>query len=210
MPWKYGRSGHGPRCDCPDCNASFVQHNRDKHCDCMDCTYHREILAPAPSNGIPDRRYGAYFDSRDYAGPPKYEAPKKQTVRERVNEWRAQQQQRREAERMSTIHMCERKGCEAIIKGPAMGLVDIAANVDSERKGFELCPACVADVWGVLYEAPMPGTRERAYETPFDPERASQDATDAVETATAEQLAAALFQKLMKNAAIEGPKSSNE
>lgn len=208
MPeFKYGRMGHAARCNCTECNGSFLAHNRGaKVCGCMDCTYHREIAAPAPTNTTPGGRFDMW--SKGNAQIPKYEPPTSGTLDERIKRLRAKGAElfkRREAERMSTIHMCERPGCESIIKGPAMGLLDIAPNIDMERKGFELCPACTRDQWELLHTPPAPGTRQRAYETPFDPQKDAQSARDAVETATAEQLAAALFQKLMRQSAIEAP-----
>jgi len=113
---------------------------------------------------------------------------------------------------MADLKMCERKGCNAIVRGEAVGLLDIMTDTraKTERKGYELCPACIADVMGVLDVEPPPGTREKAYERPYSP--TVEDAPDSMEAATDEQLAAKLFERMMRKAqrALEGGNGSGQ
>lgn len=181
MPTKYGRQGHAPRCDCPDCNASFVDHNRRKHCDCLDCTYHREIHADAPPMVPHPQRnpYDNYYQSN--IRPQETVKPKP------------------EVKKVSGIHICEREGCEAFIRGEALSYVDLMPNTapGTNRKVMELCPACIEDVYNLLQVAPI-SERARGYSKPYDPARSTVD--DSLETATDEQVAANLFQRIMKQA----------
>lgn len=100
---------------------------------------------------------------------------------------------------MGSINVCDR--CGALVKGNALGSVDLVTSADpasAETIEMEVCPACVADLV-LLLENPV-GDRERAYGDPWKREKEG----DAVDSATAEQLAAALLTKLMR-----GQKSIN-
>lgn len=110
---------------------------------------------------------------------------------------------------MASINICERKGCDSFIKGNAVGGITLVMSSDDRAAGdpdtvlrMELCPACVEDVHRVLTIEPLE-RRERSYSEPFHPAGKS---TDDVLSASAEQLAAALFEKLMaqQNKAIGG------
>ena len=101
---------------------------------------------------------------------------------------------------MASINICEREGCDSFIKGKAVGGITLVLNNDPNRSGDpdtvirqELCPACVADVHAILTIPPLT-PRERSYSDPFV---AGGTQDDTIDGATAEQLAALLFQKLM-------------
>lgn len=107
---------------------------------------------------------------------------------------------------MASINICERKGCSSFIKGTALGALTLVFNPTGQpnsAKRMELCPGCIEDVYGVISVPPIT-SRERAYEEAFDPERS--DTADAIDGVTDEQLAAELFQRMMRNARtqIEG------
>lgn len=176
-PVKYGRSGHEPRCSCPDCAQSFVDHNRTGMCACLDCTYHREIKAPPP----PIVAQPMPYPHRPMRTPaPKREEPKP----------------------VSGIHICEREGCESFIRGEALAYVDLMPNTTpgTNREVKELCPACIADIYALLKTAPLE-PRDRGYSKPYDPKQSTVD--DSLDSATDEQVAANLFQRMMRKAARE-------
>lgn len=102
---------------------------------------------------------------------------------------------------MASINICEREGCDSFIKGKAVGGITLVLNNDPNLSGdpdtvlrMELCPACIKDVYDIISIAPLT-LRERSYSEPFRPN--SDPMVDVVSGATAEQLAALLFQKLM-------------
>lgn len=102
---------------------------------------------------------------------------------------------------MSTINQCEREGCFAFVKGKAVGGVTLVMNNDMHGEGrterLELCPACVEDLWKVMSTEPL-APREKSYSKPFDPDARETD--DQLSAVTDEQLAAALFQRMMAQA----------
>lgn len=98
---------------------------------------------------------------------------------------------------MSSINLCDRKGCKSMVRGRALGVVALvtASGPDAERHEREICPGCVADILLVL-ETPPVSLREPAYNDPY--ERAKEDDDPLMTGATEEQLAAALLTKLMR------------
>lgn len=101
---------------------------------------------------------------------------------------------------MGNLNMCERPGCNAFIRGEALGYVDVLYNTKpkTERVVTELCPACMADVHALLSSEPVTG-RERGYEKAFVP----TEKGDNVTSASDEQLAAELFQRMMAKARLQ-------
>lgn len=106
---------------------------------------------------------------------------------------------------MAGIHICERDGCNAMIKGRALGGITLALSADDRTEPAqriiraELCPACVEDIYSVLMHAPI-GDRQRAYDRPFNPSVAETE--DALSGVTNEQLAAALLTRMMSDPAM--------
>lgn len=104
---------------------------------------------------------------------------------------------------MGSVNICDR--CPSMVKGVALGAIQIRTSSDpdsSEVITKELCPACVAELVAMLEFTPE-DRPQKAYDKPYKRE------SDAGEfnSATAEQLAAALFEKLMKeNRVIESGK----
>jgi hypothetical protein len=195
-----GPGGHAPRCDCAECNQAFREHNSGKLCGCADCAMHREIGAPAPPTTVPaprpnwDREYASYRSAYPQQVPTPTKLAQNSTYGKRQ-------------EMSSTLHMCERPECNALIKGKAVGAVQVRFDSDYGKEqtieAKEICPACVADIVALLDMEPVT-PRERAYDKPY--ERPAD--TDSAESMSVEQLAALLFQKAMKQAQIEGPKDA--
>lgn len=185
---KYGNGRtHDPRCNCPDCNAMFAEHNASTHCTCEHCTQHREIFAPAPRVTRPEETAAQVAQLRQA------EIARSMGARE----W--QPPKRGKGNAMGNLNICERPGCNAIIKGDAAGRVELEPNIgDGERKLYVLCPPCVSDVDSLLHAEPTE-PRERAYDKAYAGYKAPQD-TDDMKTATTEQLAAELFERLMRDA----------
>lgn len=174
---KYGRPNHGPRCACPDCNNTFLTHNRVGFCGCYDCAAHREIGAPLPPTTTMTEQVAAL-----------------QEAAERLMNHPPQ----REAERMSTVHMCSRKGCGAIMTQLAMGVVQYRPSMEADADTLELCPACSQDVHNLLHSKPS-GERERGYEAPFRPEEGNSDEeSEARNVATEDAMGAALLRLLRR------------
>lgn len=160
---KYGRRGHGSRCNCPDCSTTFLAHNRDKHCDCQDCTEHREIGAVAPPT--------TSAEDMSRANREAYERSQREQSWYVSQHVRFEADKREAAKQMSTVHMCSRKGCGAIVTRPALGLLSVQPSMEDEQKNLDLCPACMREVWELLNSAPAQGTRERGYSEPFRPDQ---------------------------------------
>lgn len=201
---KYGRPNHGPRCGCPDCQTSFLQHNRAEHCACYDCAQHREIGAPPPPVTTMAEQLAAQQEAREQE-------------RNAYNKfWNIGEQRqheylyvpKKEAETVSTIHMCSRENCNAIIKREALGVVSITTSPmanDTEQKNFELCPDCTRDIWELLHSNPS-SVRQRAYDKPFRPEDENTKETEklADEAALGKALVNLLRNNGLNVKAIEG------
>lgn len=172
--YKGGPGLHPPRCICPDCQSAFVNHNRLFHCNCMSCVYHREIGAPSP----PVMQEPSTQSSYTTYNPPT------------VNN----QPDRRK--KVAGINICERDGCDALVRGTALSYVDIMPNTvpGTEREVIELCPACMEEIYKFI-KGPAVGHRDRGYSKPFEP---GKEASDDVESATDEHLLAALLTRLAK------------
>lgn len=94
---------------------------------------------------------------------------------------------------MGSINICDR--CPSMVKGIALGAIQIRTSSDpdsSEVITKELCPACIQDMVNMLEIEPT-DRPQRAYDKPYR----RVDESDEIGAATAEQLAAALFEKLM-------------
>lgn len=149
---------------------------------------------PAPATNYAPFQYNATAEyNRD-----------SQLLSESIRRAEARQNDQRikaERQKMSSLNMCEREGCNALIRGNAVGLADILTNNGNNglRRGWELCPACTAEVDTLLHTAPT-GKRERAYDTPYEGYKTTQetDQPEDIERATVEQLVAALMEKVMK------------
>jgi hypothetical protein len=104
--------------------------------------------------------------------------------------------------RMSSILICDR--CGAMVTGNAVGAVTIVASGEqrAERFAKDLCPGCIGDVMDLLAQEHPVTPRERAYRKGW----VREEVKDEVGTASAEQLAGALFEKLM----IEAGKKERE
>ena len=165
---RYG--SHEQNCLCERCVENFRSHNRDRMCRCYDCD-HTRVIMPALTTAVEKYAASSNYGKTPY-GP------------------------QREGELVSTVNFCERKGCTALAKGDAISVLTVTNVTIKDQPGqyrrVELCPACTADVMAVLKVEPLT-PREKSYSEPYNdtPEH------DAVESASAEQLAAALFQKLM-------------
>lgn len=105
---------------------------------------------------------------------------------------------------MSSLNMCEREGCEALIKGKALGGVTLIYTTDQQsplaRNGdnvlkLELCPGCVEDLHNVLTIKPLTD-RTPGYSKPFDPTR--RDVADDLSNVDTEHLVSVLMERTMK------------
>lgn len=179
---KYGNtSQHHPRCACGDCNAMFVKHNREWHCQCASCASHREIGADLP----PMTSVATIPLGTDKTITVQLPVKRKETS-------------------VSTLHMCERKGCEAIIQGRAITVVQVSYNpqdnnrTEENRETMTLCPGCAEDVATVLHTLPVT-PREKGYSKPYpgwsDKDDFAQD--DAVAMASDDMLLAELMRRRM-------------
>lgn len=104
---------------------------------------------------------------------------------------------------MAGINVCDR--CPSLVKGVALGAIQLRTSADTNTSEIitkELCPACIGDMLRVL-EAQPSARSGQAYSKPYRRPQAQTD--DDVSRATPEQLAAALFEKLMQGQrSIEG------
>lgn len=200
-PYKHFR--RPSRCTCPDCNRDYGLHNREVRCECQQCIEWREAGMPAPATTSYEAQQDMYHAhaqaqrDRHRAGQYTYS-----TVGEQLQANEAVKAERKlgKGKTVGNLNICERPKCNAIIKGDAAGYVDYCTDLTKDRVHRVLCPACIGDLMAVLDSEPLTD-RERAYDKPWEP----PSDEDSVEAATAEQLAAALFQKLMKQQrAIEG------
>lgn len=105
---------------------------------------------------------------------------------------------------MGNLNVCERKECNALIKGNAAGIVDYWTSLDGTLAHMTLCPACVADLVALLDSEPIT-PRKRAYDKPYTP--VSNE--DSLTGASNEQVAAELFQRMMRQAALEAGNSES-
>lgn len=98
---------------------------------------------------------------------------------------------------MSSINLCDRKGCKSMVRGRALGVVALvlSSEAGSERLEREICPGCVGDILLTLETAPVT-PREAAYNDPYQREKEDDPLMTG---ATEEQLAAALLTKLMRS-----------
>ena len=78
---------------------------------------------------------------------------------------------------MSSINLCDRHECKAMVRGRALGRVYLVtdSSAEAERVEREICPGCVADVLSLLETAPTTD-REAAYSDPF--QRAPEPSED--------------------------------
>lgn len=181
---KYGNSpSHGPRCACADCNQMYAVHNNNGRCHCKDCVAHRETM-PATPPGV------TRFD----------------TVAQKVAH-NAMYGKQPKGKGMSTIHICERTGCESLIKAQALGNIVVTDSPVADEQYKDLCPACVKDIQELLHTAPT-SERHRAYDQPYQgwkaPTKDDVDAIDDLDNIPAEYLAAALLRRHMPQQSIEG------
>lgn len=101
---------------------------------------------------------------------------------------------------MAAINVCERKGCESLIKGRAVGGLTLALNNDDRIQPnerilrLELCPACVADIAAVLKHGPI-GERKPAYSEPY---REQSEADTTLSGVPTDQIVALLLERVMK------------
>ncbi len=102
---------------------------------------------------------------------------------------------------MSTVGLCD--GCGTFATSHAMGQIEIRFSRGEPLRQWELCPGCVADVMGTIGLLEHPLTpREKGYKEPY-----AEPTEDTVGSSTVEQLAAALFEKIMaSNKSIEATK----
>lgn len=204
-PYKHVR--RPPRCTCPDCTSDYATHNRDMHCDCQQCIEFREAGMPAPATTSWQAQQEQYErHAREYR--ERVSAYPSYPDRISINAMYGKTQQR--GKPVSNMNICDREGCNAIIKGNAAASLDfwpnaLPTNDNIERK--HLCPPCAEDIDILLHTPPLI-ERERGYDKPYKGWESRE--ADSVESATAEQLAAALFQKLMKQQALEGPDAQTE
>ena len=75
---------------------------------------------------------------------------------------------------MSSINICDRKGCDSIIKDDAAGELLYALNPSMQRTRKELCPDCSRELDQWLSAGPI-GPRERSYSEPYDPTKVEAD-----------------------------------
>lgn len=74
---------------------------------------------------------------------------------------------RREVRKVATINMCEREGCDAMMKSNAAAQVTVYNDGEAPFAG-EICPACMGELMTVLLTAPSQ-PRDRAYSEPWSP-----------------------------------------
>lgn len=85
---------------------------------------------------------------------------------------------------VSTINICDRDGCGAMVKSDAAGIISWQLNPNVGAESKQLCPACVADL--VTWLDAKVGDRERAYSKPY--EAPKSDAEDPMATLARELL----------------------
>lgn len=168
-----------PRCTCPDCTTDYARHNANKPagCGCQTCTEFREAFSTAPATTSYDQMQEQQYVQKMYdVYGSAYMKPK-------------------ERQDMGNINVCEREGCESIIKGNINGSIDMIPNHQENEPLFAtLCPGCVADIVALL-DTPPVTPRERVYTKGYK----KVDESD-VANISNEQLAAELFQRMMKDA----------
>lgn len=71
---------------------------------------------------------------------------------------------------MASVNLCDRIGCQSMVKGKALGHLAIATKSDMEamRVEWELCPGCVGDVMELMETAPTT-QRDGAYREGWTP-----------------------------------------
>ena len=106
---------------------------------------------------------------------------------------------------MASVNLCDRNGCKSMVQGAALGYVALAISSEpgAERIEREICPGCVSDMIWLLENEPVT-SRQAAYREPYKRPRAE----DPMDSATSEQLAAALLEKLMHTRVLEGGKAT--
>lgn len=99
---------------------------------------------------------------------------------------------------MSAVNICDR--CGSLVRGVALGAISLVTSGDSDRERVdkELCPGCIEDLLPLIETEVEP--KQRGYKDPY---RRTPE-PDAVNSATSEQLAAALLTKLVQ----ENPQKS--
>lgn len=193
------------RCTCHECVKSYSIHNAKCKCECGNCADFREAGAPPAPVTVWDYRQNqltSVYGHQLASVYGKYQGHAANSYSPEVMNARYGKQEKRQS--MASLNMCERPGCNALIKGKAVGIVSVKLHSDYndplDDVAMELCPACITDIMTMLDSEPVT-PRERAYDKPYT---RTDPATDAAENLTTEQLAALLFQRTMKQAAIEG------
>ena len=104
--------------------------------------------------------------------------------------------QGRDTNSMSSVNLCERKGCKNMATGNAIGALSIVASGehDAERRNVELCPRCIGEAFTWL-DTPVTEETGGAYREGWKPPQ--DDSRDAVSKATLEQLLAEAFERAM-------------
>lgn len=184
--WKrYG--SHERDCLCDRCIANYNSHNTNRAggCGCADCMHTRTLIAVQA-----EKAAASQVPPVDINGG-------------RITDKTARRLRGKGSSGMASVNICSRKGCQAFMTGEAVARIEIMGTVNRGKASdivLEICPACAGDLIDVIEAGPFT-PRQKAYDKPY--ERSGE--TDAIENATAEQLAAALMEKLMKSQrSIEG------
>ena len=193
----YGGKDHGPRCQCTDCSAKFVEHNRHEVCNCGECAGYREgspstpPLTTDPDEVVRNHRLQAEksrveYERRWQTTHTTFPFPKPPERKPEV----------------ASIQMCDREGCECLIVKNAAGVLTLNPGAlghpdAGAQTNYTLCPQCQSDVDTMLHTSPI-SQRPRKVEKPYKGWTAEDDfaQSDAVALATPEQLAAELFRRL--------------
>lgn len=103
---------------------------------------------------------------------------------------------------MASVNICDR--CGSLVRGAALGSVSLVVSSESmaERISKEICPGCVGDLVLTL-EVPI-SPAKNAYREPW------ARPAEQTDSATLEQLAGELFERLMKRQNAIESKSSDD
>lgn len=180
-------------CDCNNCRIVYEGHNLSAVGVDLQCTCHNCYL----------RRRHFHINGPQWQQAP--DPPKRTNHVQRTKHATT----RGTRKSMSTINMCEREGCGAMMKSTAAGLLQAQSNAtygaNGAEMGFifdgELCPGCIGDIVAMLRTAPTT-PREKAYSKPWT-EADAPKSDSPLTSLTDEELASELLARRGVSVALE-------
>lgn len=194
---KYGRN-HARQCVCSGCSADYYRHCVNGTCTCSSCETHRSyafinypLELKKMDHALANRIHPADIDiSKFDFGPDVGKAPAPKVHRHSSKcAWGndcAQGNAERE-NKMAHLSMCERHDCGSLGTGKVMGtIVLIPVNAADQERVYadavhttgrntirlEICPGCVGDFMDLIESNPKTD-RQKAYQKPWEPDRAA-------------------------------------